>query len=58
MIATVHKLAPRRVNQTVRTLSRIPNAEMRPAGEDLYPSRFAASSRPPGLTITAPATPS
>ncbi len=35
MNATVHKLAPRRVNRTVGTLTRVPNAEMRPAGEDL-----------------------
>ena len=35
MFATIHKLAPRRVNRTERALSRTPNAQMRPAGEDL-----------------------
>jgi integrase len=35
MNATVHKLRPRRVNRTERTLTRVSNAEMRPAGEDL-----------------------
>jgi integrase len=35
MNATVHKLPARRVNRTERTLSRVPNAKMRPSGEDL-----------------------
>lgn len=35
MTATLHKLAPRRVIRTEHALTRLPNAEMRPAGEDL-----------------------
>lgn len=35
MNATIHKLPSRRVNRTERTLSRTPNAKMRPSGEDL-----------------------
>ena len=35
MNGTVHKLPPRRVNRTERTLTRVPNADMRPAGENL-----------------------
>ncbi len=35
MNATIHKLPSWRVNQTERTLSRVPNAKMRPAGENL-----------------------
>jgi integrase len=35
MNATIHQLTLRRVNQTERTLSRIPNATMRPNGENL-----------------------
>ena len=34
MTATVHKLPSRRVNRTV-TLTRTPNADMRPSGENL-----------------------